>query len=114
MQKEKILGRMTADVIPDDTGSSVALEPVAMVALDAGRMLMEAGASAHNVDEIVDTVARGLGAERVDLRIGYASLAITIGIGESASPGCVRWANRGEPAAGPGVARLADRVAEGG
>ena len=54
-----------------------------MVALDAGRMLMEAGASAHNVDDIVDTVARGLGAERVDLRIGYASLAITIGIGDS-------------------------------
>jgi uncharacterized membrane protein YjjP (DUF1212 family) len=52
-----------------------------MVALDAGRMLMEAGASANGVKNIVETVALGLGAERVDLRIGYASLAITIGVG---------------------------------
>ena len=52
-----------------------------MAALDAGRVLMEAGASAQSVDTIVAQVARGLGAERVDLRIGYASLAITIGIG---------------------------------
>ena len=54
-----------------------------MVALDAGRLLMEAGASGHNVDVMVDTVARGLGAERSDFRIGYASLAITIGIGNA-------------------------------
>lgn len=51
-----------------------------MAALNAGRLLMEAGASAHDVDALVSQVARGLGAERVDLRIGYASLAITIGI----------------------------------
>jgi uncharacterized membrane protein YjjP (DUF1212 family) len=68
-------------LIPEDTGSAPALEPMAMVALDAGRMLMEAGASANGVDEIVAKFARGLGANRVDLRIGYASLAITIGIG---------------------------------
>lgn len=68
-------------MIPEDTGSAPALEPMAMVALDAGRMLMEAGASANGVDEIVAKVARGLGADRVDLRIGYASLAVTIGIG---------------------------------
>ena len=58
------------------------MESVAAVALDAGRMLMEAGASAGSVQGIVDKVARGLGADRVDLRIGYASLAITIGRGE--------------------------------
>lgn len=52
-----------------------------MAALEAGRLLMEAGASARSVDEIVAMVARGLGADRVDLRIGYASLAITVGIG---------------------------------
>ncbi len=68
-------------LISEDTGSAPALEPLAMVALDAGRMLMESGASANSVDEIVAQVARGLGADRVDLRIGYASLAITIGIG---------------------------------
>jgi uncharacterized membrane protein YjjP (DUF1212 family) len=67
--------------IPDDIGAAPALEPIAMAALDAGRMLMEAGASANSIDAIVAKFARGLGAERVDLRIGYASLAITIGIG---------------------------------
>jgi uncharacterized membrane protein YjjP (DUF1212 family) len=70
-------------LIPDDSGATPALEPIAMVALDAGRMLMESGASAMNIDAIVAKFARGLGAERVDLRIGYASLAITIVIGHN-------------------------------
>jgi uncharacterized membrane protein YjjP (DUF1212 family) len=69
------------NLIPEDSDATPELEPMAMVALDAGRMLMEAGASANGVDEIVAKVARGLGADRVDLRIGYASLAVTIGIG---------------------------------
>jgi len=68
-------------LIPEETSPAPALEPIAMAALDAGRMLMEAGASANSIDAIVTQFARGLGAERVDLRIGYASLAITIGIG---------------------------------
>lgn len=65
------------------TAAPPSLEPIAMVALDAGRILMESGASATNVEGVVDMVARGLGADRVDLRAGYASLAITIGIGDS-------------------------------
>lgn len=52
-----------------------------MLALDAGRMLMEAGASAKSTERLVTQFATGLGAERVELRIGYASLAITLGIG---------------------------------
>ena len=52
-----------------------------MLAMEFGRLLMESGASARIVDEISTQVARGLGAERVDLRVGYASLAITVGIG---------------------------------
>ena len=68
---------------PSNKSPLLSLEPVAMVALEAGRMLMEAGASASSVQEIVEMVARGLGAERADLRIGYASLAITIGIDET-------------------------------
>jgi uncharacterized membrane protein YjjP (DUF1212 family) len=64
-------------------GHSPSLEPIATLALDAGRILMETGGSAKNVERIVETVAHGLGAERIDVRIGYASLAITIGIGES-------------------------------
>ncbi|MEJ2007131.1 MAG: threonine/serine exporter family protein [Acidobacteriota bacterium] len=52
-----------------------------MLALEFGRLLMEAGASARDVEEIIVQVATGLGAERTELRVGYASLAITIGIG---------------------------------
>jgi uncharacterized membrane protein YjjP (DUF1212 family) len=64
-------------------GPAPSLEPVAMAAMDAGRMLMEAGANSRSTERIIDVVARGLGAERVEVRIGYASLAITIGVGSS-------------------------------
>jgi uncharacterized membrane protein YjjP (DUF1212 family) len=57
------------------------LEEVAMLALEFGRLLMEAGAGARSVEQITAQVAAGLGAERMDLRVGYASLAITIRIG---------------------------------
>ena len=57
------------------------MEDIAMLAMEFGRILMESGASARIVDEIVCGTARGLGAEWVDLRVGYASLEITIGIG---------------------------------
>jgi uncharacterized membrane protein YjjP (DUF1212 family) len=67
----------------ESNSSSPTLEPVAIVALEAGKMLMDAGASAKSVEGIVHMVARGLGAEQVDLRIGYASLAITIGVDEA-------------------------------
>lgn len=66
----------------DDT-SPPSLEPIAMAAMEAGRMSMEAGSSAKRVEAIVQMFAHGLGAERVDLRIGYASLGITIGIAQS-------------------------------
>jgi uncharacterized membrane protein YjjP (DUF1212 family) len=66
---------------PTENQGRDSLELVAMLALDFGRLLMEAGASARHVEEITGQVAVGLGAERVDLRVGYASLAITIGIG---------------------------------
>jgi uncharacterized membrane protein YjjP (DUF1212 family) len=58
------------------------VEDVAMVTLDAGRLAMEAGASGRSVAELVERTAQGLGAERVDLRIGYASLGVTIRIGK--------------------------------
>jgi uncharacterized membrane protein YjjP (DUF1212 family) len=57
------------------------LEEIAMLAMEFGRILMECGASAKIVEEYVIRVATGLGAGRVDLRVGYASLAITVGIG---------------------------------
>src|SRR6266404_2233615 len=60
--------------------ATTSLEDIAVLSMEFGRLLMECGASARIVDEIAHTVARGLGADRVDLRIGYASLAITVGI----------------------------------
>ena len=85
-----------------------------MVALDAGRMLMEAGASANNVDAIVAKFARGLRADRVDLRAGYASLAITIGIGPN---GITRMRAVGPPGVNQRLDhelwRLAERVGRG-
>ena len=62
-------------------GSPPSLEPLAMVALDAGRLMLEIEAGARTIEEIVEMIAHGLGAERVDLRVGYASLAVTIGVG---------------------------------
>jgi uncharacterized membrane protein YjjP (DUF1212 family) len=102
-------------LIPEDAGVAPPLEPLAMVALDAGRMLMEAGASASNIDTVVAQFAHGLGADRVDLRIGYASLAVTIGIG---SNGITRMREVGHLGVNQRldqeIWRLADRVSRGG
>lgn len=68
-------------MIEEVSANPPALEEIAMLAMEFGRLLMECGASAQIVDEYVVRVARGLGAQRVDLRIGYASLAITVGVG---------------------------------
>jgi len=57
------------------------LEDIAMLAMEFGRVLMECGASAKLVEEYVIRAATGLGAQRADLRVGYASLAITVGVG---------------------------------
>jgi uncharacterized membrane protein YjjP (DUF1212 family) len=57
------------------------LEQIAMTSLRAGRMLMESGARADVVQRGAVMVARGLGAEQVSFRVGYASLAITVGSG---------------------------------
>ena len=65
---------------PAETQGHESLEEIAMLALEFGRLLMEAGASARDVEEITAQVAVGLGVERIDLRVGYASLAISIGI----------------------------------
>jgi uncharacterized membrane protein YjjP (DUF1212 family) len=63
--------------------ASQELDRVADAALYAARLLMEAGAPATVVHEECSRVARGLGAEHVDLRSGYASLDITISRGMS-------------------------------
>src|SRR5579863_3442408 len=102
------------NLIPEEKGPVPALESIAMVALDAGRMLMEAGANANRTDAIVTKFARGLGADRVDLRIGYASLAITIGIGPD---GMTRMREVGQLGVNQRMDQalwdLADRVSQG-
>jgi uncharacterized membrane protein YjjP (DUF1212 family) len=59
---------------------TASLEDMAMLAMEFGRIMMECGSSASIVEEYVIRVAKALGARRVDLRIGYASLAVTVGI----------------------------------
>ena len=54
------------------------LEQTATLALDFAQLSMEAGGSACYVEEITKRVALGLGADRLDLRVGYASLVITV------------------------------------
>lgn len=56
------------------------MEEIATLALQFGRLLMETGSSARHVEESIAKVAIGLGAERVHVRVGYASLAITISL----------------------------------
>jgi uncharacterized membrane protein YjjP (DUF1212 family) len=65
----------------DEKRGSESLEAISMLTLEFGRLAMEAGSSARHVEEISTQVAVGLGAERVDLRVDYASLAVTIGVG---------------------------------
>jgi uncharacterized membrane protein YjjP (DUF1212 family) len=72
----------TSSLSPAESGSSQTLDAIATVALDVARLLMESGANARSVDEIGKIVAHGLGAESADLRIGYASLALTIGVNQ--------------------------------
>ncbi|MCF8481349.1 MAG: threonine/serine exporter family protein [Rhodospirillum sp.] len=57
------------------------LERVAMTALDAGRLLMESGARSHVIRDGAALVARGLGADHVHVRAGYASIGMTVGSG---------------------------------
>ncbi len=57
------------------------LETLATVAVGFGKALMESGASARGVHEITKQVAVALGAERVDVRVGYASLTISAALG---------------------------------
>lgn len=57
------------------------LEQIALASLKAARLLMECGARAEIVHEGSAMIANGLGAEHVELRSGYASLAITVSSG---------------------------------
>jgi uncharacterized membrane protein YjjP (DUF1212 family) len=65
------------------------LPAIAAVALQFGKLLMEAGASARQVEGLVREIATGLGANDPELRVGYASLAVTVKSGDQ-SLTCMR------------------------
>jgi len=71
-------------LMPAETRARESLEEITDLALEFGRLSMEAGASAHHAEDIAERVALGLGAERVDMSIGYCSLAVTISFGHEA------------------------------
>jgi len=58
------------------------LERIAIVALRIGRVLMECGASVGVLQDSILLTARGLGAECPGVRVGYASIALTVAHGE--------------------------------
>jgi hypothetical protein len=91
------------------------LEDIAMLSMEFGRWLMECGASGAVVDEFVARVAAGLGADRADLRVGYASLAITVGRGAEVA---TRMCKVGSPGVNQrldqAVRTLAQQVEQGG
>ncbi|WP_244464734.1 threonine/serine exporter family protein [Martelella endophytica] len=57
------------------------LEEVALVALEAGKVLMETGAKSAVVREGIEKIAKGLGVRSVDIRVGFASISTTVGDG---------------------------------
>jgi uncharacterized membrane protein YjjP (DUF1212 family) len=58
------------------------LERIALVALEAARVLLESGSRAKVVHQCGRRVVEGLGAEYLGSRTGYASLALTVASGE--------------------------------
>ncbi|WP_119308697.1 threonine/serine ThrE exporter family protein [Cohaesibacter haloalkalitolerans] len=54
------------------------LEKIAMAALNVGCILMESGAKAEVVRNGIEMVVSGLGAETIAVRIGYASISLTV------------------------------------
>jgi len=112
-QSVTILGSMNAtDPVLLDRQE---LERIAMAALLVARALMESGARAESVHENCCLVGRGLGAERVDLRSGYASLDITVFRGMSTVTRMVEVGPLGaNHRLSQAVRELAQRIGRGG
>jgi uncharacterized membrane protein YjjP (DUF1212 family) len=54
------------------------LEQIAIVSLACARMLMETGSRAMTVHECCRLIAAGLGVEIMGMRVGYASISVTL------------------------------------
>ena len=68
---------------PKTDQSAPSPEDIATVALEAGRLLMQSGANAKSVQQIVENVGGSLGADSVEVHLGYASLGLNIIVGKS-------------------------------
>ncbi|MCE1236969.1 MAG: threonine/serine exporter family protein [Hyphomicrobiales bacterium] len=91
------------------------LERIANVALRAGRISMESGANASATRSVTAAVARGLGAEDVALRLGYASLAITVAGGGNSITRMSGVGRLGvDQRRDTEIRRLAERIEKGG
>lgn len=92
-----------------------ALEQIAMVALQAARVLMESGARSKVAHQCAVMVAQGLGGENVAFRSGYASLAITVASGVNTISRMIDVGPHGvNHKLDQGIRGLAVRVAQGG
>ncbi len=64
----------------DPAGSEkLRLEPIALAALEAGQMLLSTGAKISIVRQGMSMIAHDLGADRVEIRVGFASIELTVG-----------------------------------
>lgn len=101
---------------PDDTVLRHRdLEKIANVALRVARVLMECGARVRVVQDGMALVTAGLGAEMLGARVGYASLAVTVGAGDETITRMIRVGRHGvNHRLGSAVRRLAVDVSTSG
>lgn len=91
------------------------LERIANMALRAGRIMMESGASVSVVHGGVGMIARGFGVEDVGLRSGYASLEVTVTAGGNTITRMMQVGRLGvNHRLDQAIRRLAVRVSQGG
>jgi uncharacterized membrane protein YjjP (DUF1212 family) len=57
------------------------IEQIALVCLNCARVLMQSGSSGRVVHACGETLAKALGVDLLGLRVGYTSIAITLGSG---------------------------------
>ena len=91
------------------------LERIANMALRAGRLMMESGASVSVVHAGVGMIARGFGVEDVGMRSGYASLEVTLHAGGNTITRMIQVGRLGvNHRLDQAIRQLAVRVAQGG
>nr|WP_321457442.1 threonine/serine exporter family protein [uncultured Cohaesibacter sp.] len=91
------------------------LEKISMAALNVGCLLMETGAKAEVVRNGIEMVVSGLGAETIAVRIGYASISLTVKDGSNTISRLLQVGHHGVNLQLNNAARaLAVRASQGG